>query len=86
MKKLEHLLSQEESVRRLFTPSLMVSFQSARKLSSYFVCAKLYPLERKRSSYKCGSSRCQVCDNIEEVDTFTSRIIGESFNSVWLNG
>ena len=30
-----------------------VSYHSARKLSTYLVRAKLYPLERKRGSYKC---------------------------------
>ena len=49
----------------------MVSYHTATKLSSYLVCAKLYPLERKRGSYKCGNLRCLVCNNIEETDTFT---------------
>ena len=53
----------------------MVSYHSARKLNSYLVRAKLYPLERKRGSYKCGNLRILVCNNIEETDTFT----GESF-------
>ena len=79
MKKLEHLLYQDESVKRVFTPPPMVSYRSARKLSSYLVRAKLYPLERKRGSYKCGNLRCLVCNNIEETDTFTSTVTGESF-------
>ena len=57
---------------------MMVSYRSARKLSSYLVCAKLYPLERKRGSYKCGNLRCLVCNNIAEIDTFTSTVTGES--------
>ena len=68
LKKLEHLLYQDESVKRVFTPTPMVSYHSARKLSSYLVSAKLYPLERKRGSYKCDNSRCQVFNNIEEID------------------
>ena len=79
MKKLEHLFYQEKSVKQAFTSPPLVSFQSAKKLSSYLICAKFYRLERKRSSYNCGSSRCQVCNNIEEVDTFTSTITSESF-------
>ena len=43
------------------------------------VRAKLYPLERKRGSYRCGNLRCLVCNNIEETDTFKSTVIGESF-------
>ena len=57
----------------------MVSYRSAKKLSSYLVRAKLYPLERKRGSYKCGNLRCLVCNNIEKTDTFTSTVTGESF-------
>ena len=78
MKKLEHLLYQDESVKRVFTPPPMVSCRSARKLSSYLVRAKVYPLERKRGSYKWGNLRCLVCNNIEETDTFTT-VTGESF-------
>ena len=51
MKELEYLLYQEESVKRVFTPPPVVPFRSTRKLSSYLVCAKLYPLERKRMVY-----------------------------------
>ena len=57
----------------------MVSYRSARKLSSYLVGAKLYHLERKRGFYKCGNLRCLVCNNIEETNTFTSSVTGESF-------
>ena len=60
------------------TPSTMVSYRSARKLSSYLVRAKLYPLEKKRDSYKCDKMRCLVCNNIEETDTFTSTGTGET--------
>ena len=57
----------------------MVSYCNARKLSSYLVRAKLYPLERKSGSYKCGSSRCQVCNNIEETETFSSTVTGGTY-------
>ena len=70
---------QDESVRRVFTPPPIVSYRSARKLSSYLVRAKLYSLERKRGSYKCGNLRCRVCNNIEETDTFTSTTTEESY-------
>ena len=43
MKKLEHLLYQYKSIKRVFTPPPMVSYRSARKLSSYLVLANLYP-------------------------------------------
>ena len=50
----------------------MVSFQGARKLSSYLVRAKVYPLESKVRSCCCGRKRCQVCLNVTETDSFTS--------------
>ena len=41
MKNLEHLLYQDESVKRVFTLRPMVSNHSGRKLSSYLFRAKL---------------------------------------------
>ena len=79
MKKLEHLLYQDESVKRVFTPPSMVSYRSARKLRSYLVGAKFYLLDRKRGSYKCSNLRCLVCNNIEETVTFTITVTDESF-------
>ena len=41
MRTLEHLLYQDESVKRVFTPPPLVPYCSARKLSRYLVRAKL---------------------------------------------
>ena len=60
-----------DEVGKVFSWRPMVSFRSARKLSSYFVRAKLYPVERKVGSCKCNGNRCQVCQSISETDTFT---------------
>ena len=79
MKNLEHLLYQNESVKPVFTPLPLVSYRSGRKLSSYLVRIKFYHLERRRGSYNCGNSTYQVCKNIDEIDTFTSTVTGESF-------
>ena len=43
-----------DEVKKTFTPSPMISFRSSRKISSYIVRAKLYPLERTVGSSKCG--------------------------------
>ena len=51
MKKYQNILYQDETIKRVFTPFPMVLYRNTRKLSSYLVRAKLYPLERKRSSY-----------------------------------
>lgn len=52
----------------------MVCFQSLRNLSSYLVRAKLYPMEKKTGSYKCKSSKCQVCLNISETEIYSSTV------------
>ena len=49
----------------------MVLFRSARKLNSYLIRANLYPLERTADSHKCNGKRCQVCNNITEMNSFT---------------
>ena len=72
IKKYKNISYQDETFKRVFT-------RNARKLSSYLVRAKLYPLERKRGSYKCGSSRCQVCNNIEEIEIFSSTVTRETY-------
>ena len=41
-----------------------------RKLISYLVRAKLYPIERKVGSCKYNGKRCKVCKNVLETDTF----------------
>ena len=43
----------DKEVKEVFTPWPMVSFLSACKLSSNFIRAKLYHLERTVGSYKC---------------------------------
>ena len=68
-----------QEVKNAFTPGPIVSYRSPRKISSYLVTAKLYPLERKAGSEKCGKSRCEVCLNIQEADTFRSTTTDESF-------
>ena len=68
-----------DEVKKTFTPSPMISFRSSRKISSYIVRAKLYPLERTVGSSKFGKKRCEVCDVISETDTFSSTVTGESF-------
>ena len=53
---------------------LMVTFLSARTLSSYLVSAKLYPLGKTVGFCECYGKRCEVCDNVTEISTFTSPV------------
>ena len=69
-----YLLCLDQEGQRVFTPGPMITFRSTRKLSSYMVRAKLYPLERNVGSCKCYRKRCEVCDNVTETSTFTSTV------------
>ena len=57
----------------------MASFRSARKISSYLVRTKLYPLERRVGSFKFGARRCQVCLNVTETEMFTSTSTNQTY-------
>ena len=43
------------------------------------VTTKMYPMERKTGSCKCKGSRCQVCLNVSETETFTSTMTHMSY-------
>ena len=45
----------------------------------YLVRAKPYPLERNVGSRKCNKSRCEVCNNIEGTDLFSSAVTGKTY-------
>ena len=60
-------------------PLILNRVKSALKLSSYFVRAKLYSLQRRVESFKCNKPQCKVCINGTETDTFASTATGENF-------
>ena len=57
----------------------MVTFRSSRKLVSYLVRAKLYPVERVAGLCKCHGKRCAVCLNVNKTSTFTSSVTHETY-------
>ena len=57
----------------------MASFRNARKISSYLVRAKLYPLERHVGSFIWGCRCCQVCFNVTETETFISASTNQTY-------
>ena len=59
-----YFLYMNEEVKSLFLPGPIVSLRTARKLSSYLVRAKLYPLHRKVGSKRCAKNRFEVCDYV----------------------
>ena len=74
-----YLLYMNEELKHFFTSGPMVSFRSSRKISSYLVRTKLYPVEREVGSFNCKRPRCQICAYINETDSFTSTITGETY-------
>ena len=58
-----NLLYMNDEVKDTFTPRPMISFRTFRKLSSYLVRAKLFPL--KSGSRKCSKKRCEVSENAQ---------------------
>ena len=74
-----YLLFMEPELKTVFSPPPMVSFKAARNISSYLVRSKLYPIERKVGSEKCGKKWCEVCKNMEHTEIFTSNISGEVY-------
>ena len=65
-----YLFNMDQKVKGTFSSQPMESFCSARKSSSYFIQAKLYPLERRVVSHKCRCNCCEVCCSITETDMF----------------
>ena len=46
----------EEAIK-VFKPGPTISFRSARKLSTYLVRAKLYPIKQTVGSFKCNEKK-----------------------------
>ena len=74
-----YLFYMNEELKHLFTPSPMVSFRSSRKISSYLVRAKLYPVEKSVGSFNCKRPRCQICTYLNQTDNFTNTVTGETY-------
>ena len=79
LRRNKYLLNMNAEVKQTFTLIPMVSNRSARKLSSYLIRAKLYPINRIVGSKGCGQKRCEVCVNVCETDTFSSTVTGETY-------
>ena len=52
-----YMLYMNKEVKKAFTSEPMTSYRSSRKISSYLVRAKLYPINRIVGCYKRGSKR-----------------------------
>ena len=73
-----NILYLDENTKEVFIPGPMVTFHSSRKLSSYLVRTKLYPLERVSGSCKYHGKRCTMCLDFNETSIFTSSVTHET--------
>ena len=74
-----NILYMNRKAKAVFSSGLIVSFRSVRRIISYLVRAKLYPLERCVGSRQCKKRKCEVCANVTETDTFSSIVTGKTF-------
>ena len=75
------------SLEEVFLPAPIVSDRSVSKMKDYIERSKLYTVEIKAGSYRCGNSRCQIFKSIQATDTFSTFFtkpaykINQNFNS-----
>ena len=74
--KILNILYLDENVKEGFMPGSMLTFRSSKKLTSYLVRAKLYPL--KRMTGLCRRKRCTVGLNFNETLTLTISVTHET--------
>ena len=74
-----NLLHMNNKVKKVFTPKPKISFYSASKMKSYLVRVKLYPEERTKGCFKCGSKHCDVGLNVSETSTFARTVTGKTY-------
>ena len=79
LKDFASVVRKNKEVKEIFTTGPMVSFRGAKKLVSYLIRAKLYPLERSVGLFECNGKQCQVCLNITETKTFSSTVTKKDY-------
>ena len=67
-----------KETKKVFSPRPVVSSRIPRKIISYLVRTKLYPLYRVVGSTKCGKKSSDVSVNVSETNTFTSNVTDEA--------
>ena len=78
IKNVQLFLYSDNEVQRVFSPAPVVSYRSARKIKDCIVRSKLYSIERKVGSSRCGNPRCQACTSIQV--TKSAYKINHNFN------
>ena len=73
------LLAPNEEHRKVFPLPPIVGFKRGKSLKDFLVRAKL-PKERVVGSRKCGGTKCEVCNFVEESRTFSNSSGDSSFD------
>ena len=63
-----------EELKHLFITCPMVSFRSSRKIGSYLVRTKLYPVESSVGSFDCKRPPYQICAYVNGTNSFSIRL------------
>ena len=79
IKNLQLFLHSDCEVKRVFSPTPIVSCRSARKIKDFIVRSKLYPIEIKVGSHRCCNSKFQVCKSMQGIDTFSSFVTKSAY-------
>lgn len=73
------VLYTDSRVREVFTPAPFVSYRTGQNLRSHLVRSKVQPLDRHKGSRGCKGIKCEVCDNVQNRDSFISTRTQEEF-------
>ena len=67
--RLQPMLDASKEHKKVFPNKRLVSFRRAKNLKNNLVRAKLAPLQQEdqvKGCYRCGKSRCQLCEHMSE--------------------
>ena len=81
--RLHSMLTVSEEHRKVFLQPPLISFKRCKNLKDILVRAKLHSegagVPHNKGCTPCGKSRCQVCNVICDIDTFTSHITDKEY-------
>ena len=79
IRKYFHVLTVNSAAKELFPKPPMVSFRNPKTIGNHVVRAKLPRSDQRKGTFKCGSSRCQVCWNLIETNEFERSHDGKKY-------
>ena len=79
LKKHFYLIQADPEMKSVFSKPPMVSSRNPNTIKNTPVRAKLPPEVRKKGSFRCNGSRCQICKKVVVTDEFTSFKTGKKY-------